>query len=148
MFIYCKTAVWLDYHSNVWIVNLEEVTWFYKMVRRKLCINSFIEFPYIDHHSSRIGTANISYLSFSPARRRLHFRSVSLVTTIDFPIHLSDKTGSFEALYQIPKSYTTTNNHFVGTLLIIFHYRKNMNMCSSPKFWELGSFLSLPDPIL
>ena len=57
-----------------------------------------------------------------------------LQTTIDFPIHLSYKTGHFEAIYKIQKSSNTTNNHFSETLLIIFHYRKNMNMGSSPKF--------------
>ena len=54
--------------------------------------------------------------------------------TIDFQIHLSYKTGNFEALYKIPNSSTTTNNQFIGILLIIFHYRKNMNMGSSLKF--------------
>ena len=56
-----------------------------------------------------------------------------LQTTIDFPIHLPYKTGHFEALYKIPKS-STSNNHFIGTLLIIFHSRKNMNRDSLPKF--------------
>ena len=30
-------------------------------------------------------------------------------------IHLSYKTGNFEALFKIPKSTTTTKNHFIGT---------------------------------
>ena len=51
----------------------------------------------------------------------LHFR---LQTTTDFPIHLSYKTGHFEALHEIPKSSTTTDNHLIGTLLIIFTIEK------------------------
>ena len=47
-----------------------------------------------------------------------------LQTTNDFPIHLSYKTGYFEALYEIPESSTTSNNHFPWTLLITFHYEK------------------------
>ena len=58
-----------------------------------------------------------------------------LQTTIDFLIHLSYKTGHFDALHKIPNSSTTTNYHFIGILLIIFHYRKNMNVDSSLKFW-------------
>ena len=49
-------------------------------------------------------------------------------TTIDFQIHLSYKTGHFEALYEIPKSSTTTINQFIGPLLIILRY-KNMKKC-------------------
>ena len=63
-----------------------------------------------------------------------HYR---LQTTIDFLIHLSYKTGQFEALYKILESSTTTSNHFIGTFFIIFHYGKNMNIGSSPKFSEL-----------
>ena len=37
---------------------------------------------------------------------------------------------------KIPKYSPTTNNNFIWTLLIIFHCWKNMNMVSSPKFWE------------
>ena len=48
--------------------------------------------------------------------------------TIDFPIHLSYKSGHFEAVYKIPKSSTTKINHFIGTLLSIFHCRRNMNI--------------------
>ena len=37
-------------------------------------------------------------------------------TTIDFPIHLSCKIWHFEALLKIPKSSTTTINHFIWTI--------------------------------
>ena len=46
-------------------------------------------------------------------------------TNIDYPIHLSHKTGHFDFFYKIPKYSTTTSNHFipnVWTHLINFHY--------------------------
>ena len=55
-----------------------------------------------------------------------------LEATIGFPIHLSYTTGHFEALNRILKCPTTAIHHFIGTLLVIFHYRNIINMGSSP----------------
>ena len=65
-----------------------------------------------------------------------------LQTTIDFPIHLHVsfyKTGFFEALYKIPKSPTTTNNHFIGTLFDHFSLQKKYEHGFFTKVWRTGA---------
>ena len=69
------------------------------------------------------------------------FHRWRLQPTTDYPKHLSYKTDHFEALYEIPKSYPTKINHFIWDTFDHFSLKKNVNICSSPKFWELGSFL-------
>ena len=67
--------------------------------------------------------------------------SYRLQTTIDFPIHLSYKTGHFWGLYKIPSSSISKINHFIGIIMINFHCKKNMNIGPSLNFWEQGPFL-------
>ena len=67
------------------------------------------------------------YLDVASCSNKYYLTGLRLQTTIDFSIHLSYKTGRFEALYKIQKSYTTTNYHFIGTLFIIFHFNIDKN---------------------